>query len=397
MPRRLKTRGFKRDQSRSRSLTRRQLRTSTSKKGSATRSRLSSRSKTARKLIDLTKRANKYQANIDQYIELLQHASLWFDRNLEEIWNMICVVNSDEAETITYDSFKASMHLITNYFVDIVLMDVKAPFDDVEVHLLTMILDPNTEGSIQIKKFADGILELCKEEEMKALKTCPSPLIKPITRWVRVHFRNAALASISHHPLHFDEDVPTSYTTDLLVDVIRRRNHICAPSIKLFRKQEPLPPEEIQQVGTSLEQLGIKGGTRLSPMEATILYQTQCSINLPRANLFVTSIDDSYLLWDEAALWLEDVDLKGPGVPSEKSRSTVESVTPTESTISIESDSSSVGSLASFLTVEKKTKRRAKRIRNLARRCEQRMRDLEGARSPLHSTTSSSVLGRPSL
>lgn len=66
----------------------------------------------------------------------------------------------DEAETITYDSFKASVYLIEIICIPIVLTDVKAPFNDVEIHLLTMILDPNTEGSIQIKKFAEGILEL---------------------------------------------------------------------------------------------------------------------------------------------------------------------------------------------------------------------------------------------
>ncbi|KAL5107306.1 hypothetical protein TcWFU_001034 [Taenia crassiceps] len=254
-----------------------------------------------------------------------------------------------------------------------------------------MILDPNTEGSIQIKKFAEGILERCKEEERKTLKTCPSPLINPITRWVRVHFQNASLASLPHHPLHFDEDVPSFYTTDLLIDIIRRKNHVCAPSVKLFRKQAPFPPQEIQQVDASLEHLGIEGGTRLSPMEVTILYQTQCSINLPRTSLFVDSINDCYLLWDEAALWLEDVDLKRPGVPSEKSRSTAESTTLMRLDSSSESDSSLVDSLASFFTVEKRTKRRARRTRNLIRRCELRMREPEAAHSPAPSTTLSSV------
>lgn len=91
-------------------------------------------------------------------------------------------------------------------------------------------------------------------------------------------------------------------------------------------------------------------------MEVTILYQTQCNINLPRASLFGKSINDCYLLWDEAALWLEDVDLKSPSVLLEKSRSPAVSMPVMESASSSESDSSSVDSLASFFTAEKASK-----------------------------------------
>lgn len=42
----------------------------------------------------------------------------------------------------------------------LVLVDSKAPFSDVEIHLMAMLLDPNTEGSIQVKKFQSGILDL---------------------------------------------------------------------------------------------------------------------------------------------------------------------------------------------------------------------------------------------
>ncbi|KAL5968046.1 hypothetical protein TSMEX_004193 [Taenia solium] len=283
---------FKREQSRSRRSTWRSSRTSTPKENYAKKSKSPSRSKTARKLIDLTRRAKIYKADVDRYVELLQHASLWFEKNLEEVWNIICGINLDEAETITYDSFKA---------------------------------------------------------------------------------------------------VTVFYYLGKTLNLYSRKNHICAPSVKLFRKQVSLPPQEIEQVGASLEQLGIKGGTRLSPMEVTILYQTQCSINLPRASLFVNSITDCYLLWDEATLWLEDVEPRSPGMPPEKSRSTGESVTLMGSVSGSESDSNSVDSLMTFFTVEERTKRRAKRMRSLVRRCEQRMRDLEGAHSPPPSTTSSSV------
>ncbi|VDM34251.1 unnamed protein product, partial [Hydatigera taeniaeformis] len=305
--------------------------------------------------IELTKRANLYQADVDRYTEFLQLASAWFDRNLEKIWNIICSVTSDEVESITYDSFKASMHSVTNY-LQLVLIDAKAPFNDVEMHLVAMLLDPSSEGSIEVKKFAEGILGLCKEEEVRALKMGPSPLARQFIRWVRLHFRNATLASIPHHPLHFDEDVPSFYTADLLIDIIRRRNHICAPSIKLLKKKSALQPEVIEQVSESLAQLGIEGGTRLSPTEVTILYQTQCSNNVSRVSLFIASINDCYLLWDEAALWLEDFEAKTPNVSSEKSQPSAECATVMGSDNSGDSDSSSVDSLASFFTVEKASK-----------------------------------------
>ncbi|VDK33488.1 unnamed protein product [Taenia asiatica] len=248
-----------------------------------------------------------------------------------------------------------------------------------------MLLDPNTEA--QKNCFHEILFYLSKEEEMKALKVCPSPLIRPIVRY----------ESYSKSLGYFIRIITVFYYLGKTLNLYSRKNHICAPSVKLFRKQVPLPPQEIEQVGASLEQFGIKGGTRLSPMEVTILYQTQCSVNLPRTSLFVNSINDCYLLWDEAALWLEDVEPKSPGVPSEKSRSTGESVTLMGSASGSESDSSSVDSLTTFFTVEEGAKRRAKRMRNLVRRCEQRMRDLEGAHSPPPSTTSSSVSRRTNL
>lgn len=44
--------------------------------------------------------------------------------------------------------------------MNLVLTDLEPPFTDVEIHILTILLDPETEGSIQIKKFSNGIYEI---------------------------------------------------------------------------------------------------------------------------------------------------------------------------------------------------------------------------------------------
>ncbi|KAM7542654.1 hypothetical protein Aperf_G00000014212 [Anoplocephala perfoliata] len=265
-------------------------------------------------------------------------------------------------------------------------MDVNAPFNDVEIHMLTMLLDPNTEGSIQIARFAEGIFELCKEEEINIMKLSPSPLIKPMVRWVRVHFKNATLASIPFHPLHFNEDVPSLYTTDFLIDVIRRNNHVCAPSVKLYLKRGAAPPQEIERMGVTLDQLGVKGGTKLAPEEVTILYQSECTSDRSLESLCPTSIDDCYLLWEEAPLWLEEVVIKEPKPSSSaKTKSNAESSEKvSESSHSDDSDASSVVSLATYLTVEKRASRRAKRMRRLAKKFEQRVLATDPSKNNQH-------------
>nr|CDS29014.1 conserved hypothetical protein [Hymenolepis microstoma] len=265
-------------------------------------------------------------------------------------------------------------------------MDVEAPFNDVEIHILAMLLDPETEGSIQIKKFSQGIYEICKEEEMRVIRLLPSPLIKPLVRWVRIHFQNATVASVPFHPLHFQEDVPSFYTTDLLIDIIRRQNHACTPSVKMFIKRSATPAQEIQQIGATLTQLGIKGGTKLNPEEVTILYESECKFDSSIAKSCTTSIESCYLLWDEAPLWSEEVINKDFAT---KTKDEVSS--PVSGSSEEDSDASSIVSLATYLTMAQRTRRRAKVMRRLARKCEQRIRAAEVSRNEEHSEAHSII------
>ncbi|KAM3179147.1 hypothetical protein ACTXT7_001194 [Hymenolepis weldensis] len=210
-----------------------------------------------------------------------------------------------------------------------------------------MLLDPETEGSIQIKKFSKGIYNTCKEEEMR-------------------------------------EDVPSFYTTDFLVDIIRRRNHACAPTIKMFIKRGATPPQEINQIEATLNQLGIKGGTKFAPEEVTILYQSECKFDSSIASYCTTSIDNCYLLWDEASLWLEEVVIRES--VSEKKEESSKSVSGSSNE---DSDASSIVSLDAYLSVVQRARRRAKRVRRLAKKCEQRIRASEVPRNEEHWKASS--------
>lgn len=134
----------------------------------------------------------------------------------------------------------------------------------------------------------------------------------------------------------------------------RRNNHVCAPSVKLFIKRGAAPPREIDRIGATLEQLGVKGGTKLAPEEVTILYQSECTSARPIASLCPTSINDCYLLWKESPLWLEEVAIKEAKSSSTKSKSTAESLErASESSRIDDSDASSEVSLATYLSVER--------------------------------------------
>uniref|UniRef100_A0A0R3UP16 RNA_pol_Rpb5_N domain-containing protein n=1 Tax=Mesocestoides corti TaxID=53468 RepID=A0A0R3UP16_MESCO len=162
------------------------------------------------------------------------------------------------------------------------------------------------------------------------------------------------LAAIPFYPLHFDEDVPSFYTTEFLVDIIRQNCRILAPSIRLFFNQTALPKDELLPIGASLEQLGFKGGLRLSPEEVTIYYQLDCRTKYPLTNLCRSSIDNCYVLWDEAGLWQEDVTTTEKTDAPPRLKSAAGSAVPTTvATTTDESDSSSEESLAEFFSVEK--------------------------------------------
>lgn len=114
----------------------------------------------------------------------------------------------------------------------------------------------------------------------------------------------------------------------------------------MFIKRGATPPQEINQIGATLNQLGIKGGTKFSPEEVTILYQSECKFDSSIASYCTTSIDNCYLLWDEASLWLEEVIIKES--VSKKNEETSKSVSGSSDE---DSDASSIVSLATYLSV----------------------------------------------
>ena len=124
--------------------------------------------------------------------------------------------------------------------------------------------------------------------------------------------------------------------------------------MKLFLKQYPAPPEEIEGVSVSLQQLGIKGGTYFEPEEVTILYQTESKFNLSISNLCYTSINDCFLLFDDASLWKEKAVPKLSDESSIKTKCSISTSLLTDPSSNTEEPvCESVESSASFLTVEK--------------------------------------------
>lgn len=79
----------------------------------------------------------------------------------------------------------------------------------------------------------------------------------------------------------------------------------------------------------------------------TVLYESQCKFDQFLADYCATTIDDSYLLWDEASLWLEN-----PDIEKYMAKSKGETSKPTEESLDKDSDASSVVSLATYLSVD---------------------------------------------
>ncbi|BHF69879.1 hypothetical protein SprV_0301292600 [Sparganum proliferum] len=245
--------------------------------------------RTKRKLLELNKAAAQYKIKTEEYDNLLQRVVQWFSLHLDEVWKLICAIHSTDVEVVTHDTFKA------------VLADFKAPFTSVELHLITMLLDPDSDGCIQMKDLEAGVLRLCQKEELSIMQRAPSALIRPPVLWVRIFFRYLTYAQCSTLNLHFSKDVPANTSTGVLVEIIRQHCRLNSPSVNLFSHKAALPKDAVP-IGVTLEELGILGGQRLAPEEFTLYYQPSAVFGLRAPPHTAASLTFSPLVWlDEFA------------------------------------------------------------------------------------------------
>nr|VZI51304.1 unnamed protein product [Spirometra erinaceieuropaei] len=239
-----------------------------------------------------------------------------------------------------------------------------------------MLLDPDSDGCIQMKDLEAGVLRLCQKEELNIMQRAPSALIRPPVLWVRVFFRYLTYAQCSTLNLHFSKDVPANTTTDVLVEIIRQYCRLNSPSVNLFSHKAALPKDAVP-IGVTLEELGILGGQRLAPEEFTLYYQPSAVFGLRAPPHTAASLTFSPLVWvDEFA--------EMPAPTSREAKQ--EKPTASDETAASEADPKQrsgpvrdgedenealAESLAEFLSVERTASRRIKNRARLAALFEQ--------------------------
>ncbi|VDK81963.1 unnamed protein product [Dibothriocephalus latus] len=211
--------------------------------------------------LQLNKAAAQYKSKTEEYDNLLQRIVQWFSVHLDEVWKLIFTIHSTDAEVVTYDTFKA------------VLTDFKAPFTGVELHLLSLLLDPDADGCIQMKDLEAGVLRF----------------------W-----------SLMLDIPMFDMTNKIIVTTEVALDDIcevgdlypesSQHCRLNSPSFNLFSHKTALP-KDVVPAGVTLEDLGILGGQRLAPEEFTVYYQPLAVFSPRPPPHTVASLTFSQLIW----------------------------------------------------------------------------------------------------
>ncbi|XP_058845892.1 uncharacterized protein LOC117423768 isoform X1 [Acipenser ruthenus] len=259
--------------------------------------------KEEKKLAKLEKASKEFQSNTDEYERFLDRMDVWLKDHHRLSMELFSAYDMSGRGILSSEDFQLGMK------------DLGIPCVEVQLHILTKLLDHNNNGSIdyvelgtglQKARFQDSkaayadegedldegnkgedgteeerdpteeaepVLEFTKEK-LEPCAVCQLGLWKPLQtdrRFIFVKLRLITFDNVKSHPGHFEEVVRSSIKVYGLIKRIREYVGIESTKLKIFKdktcsQQSFLPP------GQSLEECGFAGGPRQSPYLATLYY-----------------------------------------------------------------------------------------------------------------------------
>lgn len=237
----------------------------------------------------LDKEMEEYISDVNLYAGFIQRMENWYaSTQVQLIYNTI--FESIE-ENVTYENFIAC------------LIDLNAPCNELERHVLARLLDPNKTGkilysNIELLLWQGNVKEeLGKERFSKSYlsirassKTDLKTKFLDITEgkretvlptcglteigWLHLHIKMIKFDRFSEHPGNFEIEFPDNVNLGVLALHIKKILNFPTTNFQLYGNPSGLAEHKID-FNLSFRELGFKGSSKLSPQEIIIYYDYQ--------------------------------------------------------------------------------------------------------------------------
>ncbi|XP_072339927.1 uncharacterized protein [Scyliorhinus torazame] len=270
--------------------------------------------KETRKIEALEKAGAHFRSNIKEYEFFLNRMDNWLKTHHQQAMEIFCKYDKIGNGILQYDEFKLGMR------------DLNIPCVEAQLHILTKLLDPDNNGTIDYVELGTGLdkaqfLQSSSEEneqedeaelieranaritEDKAerethkgsepclvvtkevLTPCPGchlGLWKPMQvsefRYISLELHIITFDSTQSHPGHFQEVIYSHMKVSGLIGRIQERTGIASTRLRVFKDQS-CSPESLLPLELSLEECGFHAGPRQSPPAGLLYYDYSIEFN----------------------------------------------------------------------------------------------------------------------
>lgn len=243
-------------------------------------------SKEEKARLKLEKSCEDLTSQLDLYQSFLDRMNRWLSQNGLKAEELFRKFDTNQDGMLTYDEFKAGM------------LDLDAPCNSIELHVLACQLDKDNNGRIDYLEFSKGlsfpdstlhdgpVLSITKEE----IQACPccqlglwKPYIDPQPRYVQVLFRMVTFDNLRSYPGHFSKVVHSHIFVYGLISLIKDETDAATTKLRLYLNKTR-EASDLLMPDKTLEEYGFKGNTRDNPQDVLLYYD------------FVTEVDDCPLM-----------------------------------------------------------------------------------------------------
>lgn len=249
--------------------------------------------KSEKELAKLEKQTDTLRRSGQPFQNFVHRLDRWLLQNHRKVTELFRKFDHQGDGVVTYDEFKAGM------------MDLSIPCNNIELHLLCEMFDPDKTEEIDYLDLTEGLKhireteETYREEDMKpalihtfrAYEHCPSCKLpiwdgqcyrEEFPRYIEVLFRLVTFDSYRGHPGHFSKVVHSHMAVQGLVEIIRQETGIQSRRIGIFTDKSR-DVEAMLVPDVTLEECGFDGGTQDSPKELLLYYDyavefTECPL-----------------------------------------------------------------------------------------------------------------------
>ncbi|XP_033626909.1 uncharacterized protein LOC117289753 [Asterias rubens] len=235
-------------------------------------------SKSERAKEKLEKACDLMTSKTDLYQNFLDRMDRWIACNKHKAVELFKRFDLNGDGVLTFDEFKSGM------------LDLDAPCNALELHVLAKRLDRDKSESIDYVEFSKGLNFTDEDEETEKgeqppqltitkeeLQECPCcklglwrPQVEKNPKYVYIFLKFVTFDNVRSYPGHFSVVVHAHLTVYGLIEIIKQRMDLGTTKLRIFSDKSRdssclLMPDK------TLQQCGIEGGTRSKP-EETVLY-----------------------------------------------------------------------------------------------------------------------------